>query len=126
MVLKYPSSTVSIVEMKDSPDLLRLVMGLMPVGTGAAIGLALGFALERLMNSMLFNAGGVDILAYAVVVPSMFLMAMLASYLPAAEQPGLRRHKRYDTSSAVSSERLIRSAPLHREFRRRNVPNKSN
>jgi predicted lysophospholipase L1 biosynthesis ABC-type transport system permease subunit len=46
-----------------SPDVLRLVMGkgLMLVGLGTAIGLALGFALERLMNSMLFNAGGVDI-----------------------------------------------------------------
>jgi len=67
------------------PDVLRLVMGkgLMLVGMGTALGLAMGFALERLMNSMLFNAGGVDILAYAVVVPSMFLVAMLAAYLPA-------------------------------------------
>jgi len=72
---------------KDSPDLLRLGMGkgLMLVGTGTAIGLALGFAIERLMNSMLFNAGGVDISACAVVVLSMFLVAMLASYLPACK-----------------------------------------
>ena len=30
----------------------------------------MGFAVERVMNAMLFNAGGVDLVAYAVVVPS--------------------------------------------------------
>jgi predicted permease len=68
-----------------SPDVLRLVMGkgLVLVGIGAAIGLAMGFAVERLMNSMLFNAGGVDIVAYVTVVPLLFLVTMLAAYLPA-------------------------------------------
>jgi predicted permease len=68
-----------------SSDVLRLVMGqgLVLVGIGTAIGLAMGLAVERLMNSMLFNAGGVDILAYVVVVPSMFVATMLAAYLPA-------------------------------------------
>ena len=44
-------------------DVLRLVMGkgLVLVGIGTAIGLAMGFGVERLLNSMLFNAGGVDI-----------------------------------------------------------------
>jgi ABC-type antimicrobial peptide transport system permease subunit len=66
-------------------DVLRLVMGkgLVLVGMGTAIGLAMGFALERLMNSMLFNAGGVDIVAYLVVVPSLFVVTMLAAYVPA-------------------------------------------
>jgi macrolide transport system ATP-binding/permease protein len=66
-------------------DVLRLVMGkgLVLVGIGTAIGLAMGFAVERLMNSMLFNAGGVDILAYIIVVPSLFLVTMLAAYVPA-------------------------------------------
>ncbi len=66
-------------------DVLRLVMskGIVLVGIGTAIGLAMGFAVEQLMNSMLFNAGGVDILAYVTVVPSMFLVTMLAAYLPA-------------------------------------------
>jgi predicted permease len=66
-------------------DVLCLVMGkgLVLVGTGTAIGLAMGFAVERLMNSMLFDAGGVDIVAYVVVVPSLFLATMLAAYLPA-------------------------------------------
>ena len=57
--------------------------GLVLVGIGTAIGLAMGIAVERLMNSMLFNAGGVDIVAYAVVVPSLFLVTMLAAYVPA-------------------------------------------
>ncbi len=43
----------------------------------------MGFAVEQLMNAMLFNAGGVDILAYVVVVPSMLLVTMLATYVPA-------------------------------------------
>jgi predicted permease len=66
-------------------DVLRLVMGkgLVLVGTGTVIGLAMGFAVERLMNSMLFDAGGVDIVAYVVVVPSLFLATMLAAYVPA-------------------------------------------
>ena len=68
-----------------SSDVLRLMMGkgIVLVGIGTAIGLALGFAVEQLMNSMLFNSGGVDILAYVVVVPSMFLVTMLAAYVPA-------------------------------------------
>ena len=66
-------------------DVLRLVMGkgLLLVAMGTAIGLAMGFAVERLFNSMLFNAGGVDILAYVAVVPSLFLVTMLAAYVPA-------------------------------------------
>jgi len=68
-----------------SSDVLRLVMGkgLILVGVGTAIGLVMGFGVERLMNSMLFNAGGVDLVAYVIVVPSMFLVTMLAAYLPA-------------------------------------------
>jgi macrolide transport system ATP-binding/permease protein len=66
-------------------DVLRLVMGkgLLLVGMGTVIGLAMGFAVEQLMNSMLFNAGGVDLVAYIIVVPSLFLVTMLAAYVPA-------------------------------------------
>ena len=68
-----------------SSDVLRLVMGkgLVLVGIGTVLGLVMGFGVEHLMNSMLFNAGGVDILAYAIVVPSLFLVTMLAAYVPA-------------------------------------------
>jgi ABC-type antimicrobial peptide transport system permease subunit len=66
-------------------DVLRLMMGkgLVLVGIGAAIGLALGVAVERLMNYMLFNAGGVDLLVYAVVLPAMVAATMAAAYIPA-------------------------------------------
>jgi len=66
-------------------DVLRLVMGqgLLLVGLGTAIGLAMGFAVEQLLNSMLFNLGGVDIVVYVVLVPSLFVVTMLAAYVPA-------------------------------------------
>jgi macrolide transport system ATP-binding/permease protein len=66
-------------------DVLRLVMGkgIVLVAMGTALGLAMGFALEQLMNSMLFNSGGVDVVAYLIVVPTLFLVTMLATYVPA-------------------------------------------
>ncbi len=57
--------------------------GLVLVGIGTVTGLAMGFAVERLMSSMLFNAGGLDIVAYVTVVPSLFVVTMLAAYRPA-------------------------------------------
>jgi len=68
-----------------SSDVLRLVMGkgVVLVGMGTVIGLVMGFAVEQLMNSMLFNAGGVDMAVYLIVVPSMVLVTMLAAYVPA-------------------------------------------
>src|SRR5258708_31443772 len=43
-----------------SSDVLRLVMdkGLVLVGMGTVIGLAMGFAVDQLINSMLFNPAG--------------------------------------------------------------------
>ena len=66
-------------------DVLRLVMGksLTLVAAGTAIGLALGFLVERLMNSMLFEGSGVDVGVYLIVVPAMLLVTMLAAYIPA-------------------------------------------
>jgi predicted permease len=66
-------------------DVLRLVLGkgFALVAAGAAIGLALGLAVERLMNAMIFDAGGVDLAAYAAVVPVLFLVAMIAAWVPA-------------------------------------------
>jgi macrolide transport system ATP-binding/permease protein len=68
-----------------SADVLRLVMGkgLLLVGIGTVVGLAMGLGLEQLMNSMLFNAGGVDVVAYVIVVPSLLVVTMLAAYVPA-------------------------------------------
>jgi macrolide transport system ATP-binding/permease protein len=81
-------------------DVLRLVMGkgFVLVGIGTVIGLAMGFAVEQLMNSMLFNAGGVDVVAYVIVVPSLFLVTMLAAYVPA------RRASRISPTQALRYE----------------------
>ena len=54
----------------------------MLVGIGTAVGLALGFAVEQLTNSM-FDSTGIEIVAYLIVVPALFLVAMLAAYVPA-------------------------------------------
>lgn len=66
-------------------DVLKLMMakGVVPVGIGTGLGLVMGAGIEQLMNTMLFNAGRVDIGAYLIVVPSMFLVTMLATYVPA-------------------------------------------
>lgn len=68
-----------------SRDVLRLVMGngLVLVGIGTLLGLAMGVGVERFMNAMVFNAGGVDFVAYALVVPPLFLVTVLAAYVPA-------------------------------------------
>ena len=68
-----------------SSDVLRMVMGkgIVLVAIGTALGLAMGFALEQFMNSMLFNSVGVDVVAYIIVVPTLFLVTMFATYVPA-------------------------------------------
>jgi predicted permease len=69
----------------DPGSVLRLMIGkgLVLVGIGTAIGLAMGFAVERVMKTMLFHSGGVDVVVYLVVVPSMLLVTLLAAYVPA-------------------------------------------
>jgi ABC-type antimicrobial peptide transport system permease subunit len=58
--------------------------GLSLVAIGMVFGLALGLGVERVMNSMLFEAaGGTDLLVYAVVVPAMLAVTVLAAYVPA-------------------------------------------
>ncbi len=66
-------------------DVLRLVMrkGLVLVGAGTAIGLAMSRAVEWFINSVLFPGGGGDIVVYIIVVPLMLLATMLATYVPA-------------------------------------------
>jgi putative ABC transport system permease protein len=66
-------------------DVLRLMMrkGLVLVAIGTGIGLVMGVALDRFMNAMLFNAGGIDLAVYVLVVPAMVLVTMLAAYVPA-------------------------------------------
>jgi ABC-type antimicrobial peptide transport system permease subunit len=81
-------------------DVLRMVMGqgLALVGVGVAIGLVMGFGVERLMNAMLFNAGGVDLVVYVSVVPGLFGVTLLAAYVPA------RRAARISPTQALRYE----------------------
>ncbi|MET0556228.1 MAG: ABC transporter permease [Vicinamibacteria bacterium] len=81
-------------------DVLRLMMGkgLVLVAVGTTIGLALGAAVEQLMNGALFNVGRVDLGAYLIVVPSMLLVTVLAAYVPA------RRAARIAPTLALRSE----------------------
>ena len=60
----------------------------------------MGLGLERVLNPFLFNARGVDILAYAIV-PSLLVVTMLAAYVPARR--GSLRRRRCDMSSAVAA-----------------------
>jgi len=66
-------------------DVLALVMsqGVTLVAIGTAIGAVMGLGLERVLNSFLFNAGGVDVLVYAMVVPSLVVVTLLAAFVPA-------------------------------------------
>jgi len=57
--------------------------GLALVGAGTAIGIVMGFGIERLFNAMIFGTSGVDLAAYAIVVPSLVLVTMFAAYVPA-------------------------------------------
>ena len=82
-------------------DVLRLVMGkgLVLVGLGTAIGLVMGLGVERLMNAMLFNAGGVDLVAYSSWCRRCSSRPCWRPTCPRDEHPGLRRHRRCGTSS---------------------------
>ena len=43
----------------------------------------MGLGLERMLNAFLFNAGGVDVVVYAIVIPSLLIVTLLAAYVPA-------------------------------------------
>jgi ABC-type antimicrobial peptide transport system permease subunit len=81
-------------------SVLRHVMGkgLLLVAIGMVFGLAMGFGIERAMNAMLFDAGHVDLVAYLLVVPLLFVATMLAAYIPA------RRASRISPTEALRYE----------------------
>ena len=69
----------------EQADILRLVVrhGILLTITGIAIGLLVALLLTRLMSSMLYKVGTLD-LATFLLTPLLFLcIALLASYLPA-------------------------------------------
>jgi putative ABC transport system permease protein len=66
-------------------DVLRLVFqqGLVLTVTGVATGMALAFALTRLMKSLLFNVTPTDAMTFAVVAGALVAVALLACLIPA-------------------------------------------
>jgi hypothetical protein len=57
----------------------------------------MGFSIGRFMNSVLFNSGGVAVLAHVVLAPALLLVTMMAAELPATKHHALRRQTRSDS-----------------------------
>ena len=67
-------------------DVLTLVVrkGLLLTGAGVAAGLAVALCVTRLMRALLYGVGSADLVTFAAVPAILLLVALLASYLPAA------------------------------------------
>ena len=72
--------------------------GLLLTAAGLAIGLAGAFVLTRLMGSLLYGVGALDLTTYIVVSALLGLVAVLASWLPA------RRAARVDPALTLRGE----------------------
>jgi putative ABC transport system permease protein len=63
---------------------LVLRKGLLLTGCGVAAGLALAFGATRLMQALLYGVGPLDLVTFAAVPAILLVVAVAASYLPAA------------------------------------------
>jgi predicted permease len=66
-----------------------LKKGLVLSGIGVAIGIALAFALTRLMSGLLFGVSPTDPFTYSAVAVGLIAVALTASYLPARRAASL-------------------------------------
>jgi putative ABC transport system permease protein len=66
-------------------DILKMVLkqGLVLAFAGMAIGVVAAFALMRLLRSLLFEVQADDTATFALVVGTLFFVALLACYFPA-------------------------------------------
>jgi ABC-type antimicrobial peptide transport system permease subunit len=69
----------------EQADILRLVVrhGIMLTIAGIAIGLLAALLLTRLMSSMLYKVGALDLATFLLTPLLFFCIALFASYLPA-------------------------------------------
>jgi ABC-type antimicrobial peptide transport system permease subunit len=81
-------------------DVFRLVLrrGMMPVMIGLAIGIGAAYGLSRFLAGFLYGVGATDAFTYAGVALLLFLVAMMAGFLPA------RRATRVDPVIALRYE----------------------
>jgi putative ABC transport system permease protein len=81
-------------------DVLKLVVkkGIVLGVIGVAVGLAASFALTRLIATLLFEVTATDKTTFAVVSVGLFLITLLACYLPA------RRATKVDPMKALRYE----------------------
>jgi predicted permease len=66
-------------------DVVRLLVrqGVLFSTTGIVVGLAAAFAVTRVLTSLLYEVGTVDLVTYAGVAVALFLAAVTASWMPA-------------------------------------------
>jgi putative ABC transport system permease protein len=81
-------------------DVLKLVVrhGMLLTLLGEAVGLAVAFALTRLMTTLLFSVSPTDPLTFAVIALLLALVALLACWIPA------RRATKVDPMIALKYE----------------------
>jgi putative ABC transport system permease protein len=83
-----------------SSDVLKMVLsqGAKLAGLGISLGLLGAFALTRVMSTLLFEVSVTDPVTFAVVVPLLAVVALLACYIPA------RRATKVDPMIALRGE----------------------
>jgi predicted permease len=68
---------------------LFIAQGMTLAGIGAGIGLILAFGVTRLMSSLLFEVGPVDLTTYLIVSLTLMTAAVIACYVPARRAAAL-------------------------------------